>query len=58
VVLGQAKLLKRGTRGNLNLCGNDINTGDLFRNGVLDLTVPACQRCNGPAWLKRLTFEG
>jgi hypothetical protein len=58
VILGQAKLLERGTRCNLNLCGNEINTGDLLRNSVLDLTVAECQRCIGLAWLKRLTFEG
>jgi hypothetical protein len=37
VVLGQAKLLKRCTRCNLDLGSHDVDTGDLFSNGVLDL---------------------
>lgn len=36
-VLGQAKLGEGGTSRNLNLSGNDINAGNFFGNGVLDL---------------------
>lgn len=37
-VLGQTKLLEGGTGGDLDLSGNDIDTGDFFGDGVLDLT--------------------
>jgi hypothetical protein len=37
VILSQTKLLKGGACSNLNLCGNDINTSDLFGNGMLNL---------------------
>jgi len=36
-VLSKTKLLQRCTSSNLNLCSNNINTCDLFRDGVLDL---------------------
>lgn len=37
VLLGQTKLLEGYTSSNLNLSSDDVNTGDLFGNGVLDL---------------------
>ena len=37
VVLGQAKLLERCTCCDLNLCRNNVDTGDLLGDGVLDL---------------------
>lgn len=58
VVLGQAKLLERGTRRNLDLRSDDVDAGDFLCDGVLDLTVPEGQLCIWPAWPKRLTFEG
>ena len=39
MVLGQSELLERGTCGDLDLCGNDVNAGDFFCDGVLDLTI-------------------
>jgi len=42
-VLGEAKLLQGGACGDLDLCRDDIDAGDLLRNGVLDLTVAICQ---------------
>jgi len=37
VVLGQAKLLERCACCNLDLCRDDVDTGDLLGNSVLDL---------------------
>lgn len=37
VVLSQAKLFKRCTCCDLNLCRNNVDTGDLLGDGVLDL---------------------
>lgn len=37
VVLGKTKLFEGDTCGNLDLGSNDIDTGDLFGDGVLDL---------------------
>jgi hypothetical protein len=37
VVLGQTKLLKRCTSGDLDLSCNDIDTCDFLGDGVLDL---------------------
>jgi hypothetical protein len=37
VVLSQAKLLERCTSCNLDLCGDNVDTGDFLGNGVLDL---------------------
>jgi hypothetical protein len=37
VVLSQTKLLKRCTSGDLNLSCDNIDTSDLFGDGVLDL---------------------
>jgi hypothetical protein len=39
VVLGQAELLERRTGCDLNLCSYDIDSGNFFGDGVLDLTV-------------------
>jgi hypothetical protein len=39
VVLGQTELLKGSTRSNLDLCSDDIDTGDFLGDGVLDLTM-------------------
>jgi hypothetical protein len=39
VVLGQAKLLKRCACCNLNLGRNNVDTGDLLGDGVLDLNT-------------------
>jgi hypothetical protein len=36
-ILCKAELLQRCTCGNLDLCGHDIDTRDLFCDGVLDL---------------------
>lgn len=37
VLLGQAKLLESHTSSNLDLSGDNVDTGDLFGNGVLNL---------------------
>jgi hypothetical protein len=37
MVLGQTELLERCTSSDLDLCRNNIDTSDLFGNGVLDL---------------------
>ena len=37
VVLGQTELLKGGPGSNLDLSCHNVDTGDLFRDGVLDL---------------------
>jgi hypothetical protein len=39
MVLRQAKLLERGTSGNLDLGGDDVDACDFLCNCVLDLTV-------------------
>jgi hypothetical protein len=39
VVLGQTKLFEGSTSSNLDLCGDDIDTGDFLGDGVLDLTM-------------------
>jgi hypothetical protein len=38
-VLCEAKLLEGSTSCNLDLCCDDIDTRDLFRDGVFDLAV-------------------
>jgi hypothetical protein len=37
VGLDEAEGLKRGSGGDLDLCGDNVDAGDLFGNGVLDL---------------------
>lgn len=41
-VLGQAQLGEGSTSGNLDLRCDDVDAGDLFGDGVLDLTVKMC----------------
>jgi len=38
-VLCKAKLFKRGSSSDLNLSGDNINTSNLFGDGVFDLTA-------------------
>lgn len=38
-VLGEAELLERGTSCNLNLCCDNVDAGDFFGDGVLDLNT-------------------
>lgn len=38
-ILSQTKLLERSASGNLDLSSDDIDTGDLLSNCVLDLTI-------------------
>jgi hypothetical protein len=39
VVLGEAELLEGSAGGDLDLCGDNVDAGDFFGDGVLDLTV-------------------
>jgi hypothetical protein len=39
MVLGQTKLFQGSTRSDLNLGGNDIDTGDFLSDCVLDLAM-------------------
>jgi hypothetical protein len=39
VVLGEAELLKGSAGGDLDLCGDNVDAGDFFGDGVLDLTA-------------------
>lgn len=45
-VLGQTKLLERRTCRDLNLRSNDIDPGDLFRDGMLDLAEDVMSAAN------------
>jgi hypothetical protein len=45
VVLSEAQLLERGTSGDLNLRGNNVDASDLFCDGMFDLTT--CSSADG-----------
>ena len=39
VILCEAELLERGSGGNLDLSGNDVDAGNFFGDGMLDLAA-------------------
>jgi hypothetical protein len=39
VILREAELLERGSGGNLDLSGNDVDAGNFFGDGMLDLAA-------------------
>ena len=58
VVLGEAKLLEGRTCGDLDLGSDDVNAGDLFGDGVLDLTGTESAVALGQCMHEPLTFGG
>jgi hypothetical protein len=42
VVLGQSELLERRTGGDLDLGSDNVDAGNFFGDGMLDLTIGSC----------------